>query len=76
MSQQRLLTWTQFCTWLGGRRVVREISEGSHVHLTFSDGAVATLSSDKTDATPDWSEITPGSDGHLLPPSVMVEESQ
>lgn len=71
---QRLLSWTLFCTWLSSRRVVQEEEEGNLVRLTFDDGAVATLSSDKTDPTPGWSEVTPGSDGHLVPPRVMVEE--
>lgn len=30
---QRLLSWTEFCTWLSGRRVVQEEEEGNLVRL-------------------------------------------
>ncbi len=73
-----LLTWTDFCAWVAGRRVAQEIhiNDDACVVLTFEDGARATIASDQTDATSGWSEVTPGSDGHLLPPWVTVEEGE
>jgi hypothetical protein len=66
------LSWTSFCSWIGARRVSAEQHCDDHVVLFFDDGAVARLVSEKTEATPGFSEYTPGSDGHLTTPTVTV----
>lgn len=70
----RTLTWSEFCVWLQGRRVVSDTGEGDDATqtLTFDDGSVAELTSEKTDGSPGYSEYTPGSDGHLKTPTVRV----
>lgn len=71
---KREVLWTEFCKWLAGKRVVQETCCDGHVRIDFDDGSSATVSSDQSDPTPGWSEVTPGSDGHLLPPTVTIEE--
>ncbi len=72
----RSLTWSEFCEWLQGKRVVWESPshDSEKTVLSFSDGTVAVLTSAKSEGSPGYSEYTPGSDGHLVPPTVIVEE--
>lgn len=74
-TSPRRLSWPDFCDWLKGRRVVREyVGDEGVTILTFEDGSQAYLTSQKSEPTLGYSELTPGSDGHLLPPFVSVEE--
>lgn len=67
----------EFCAWLPGRRVVRQTTtDEDEITLVFDNGTSCRMVSAKSDATPGYSECTPGSDGHLLPPRVFVTEGE
>lgn len=73
------LSWSDFCAWLVGKRGVEEKTPNqyagiAYTELTFSDGTRARMTSVKTEGTPYYSELTPGSSGDLVPPTVEVFE--
>jgi len=69
------MTWTEFCEWLKGKRVVDEHTDGACTELTFSDSTRARLTSAESEGQPYYSEVTPGCSGDLIPPTVEVFES-
>jgi hypothetical protein len=73
-SNYRPISWPDFCVWLTGRRVVDETEDGGATTLDFADGTQAILTSGYSEPTAGYSEVTPGDDGYVTPPTVMVYE--
>lgn len=65
-------TWAEFCDWIQGKRVVRTYEQEDYTVLEFGDGSQAKMTSAKTEGSPGYSELTPGSEGHLTTPEVDV----
>ncbi len=75
---EKLITWTEFCNWLNGKRVEFEYTN-KHINesvtvLQFTDGSSAILKSNWREGSPGYSEYTPGSDQALVPPTVYIVE--
>lgn len=69
----RSITWSEFCTWVSGKKVIEEFSDrygldAEHVYLKFDDGSKAIITSNYDEG---YSEITPGNG--IEPPTVKVE---
>lgn len=78
-SEWHDLSWPDFCLWLQDKRVAHDTGDSEWTDgvqtLTFADGSVAEMRSEKTDGSPGYSEYTPGSDGHLVTPKVRVKNA-
>jgi hypothetical protein len=70
----REISWSEFCTWVVGKKVAKEIDDPfgntkDRVILEFEDGSMAEIISNYEGP---WSEYTPGNG--IEPPTVQVSE--
>lgn len=70
------VTWVEFCEWIRNKRVVASADIDEDHKLYFDDGSEALMCSLMTDGSPGYSEMTPGSDGHLTVPMVFIKEKK